>query len=115
MNDGDDRTFTPGYTCPVPLTGTSCLYSSAPIFNINETAMTATVSNIDPSPYYTYFGGNAEQLANTDEEADYCATGQVLETTVGATPTLVWQMTSNGTLYRAHRLGSFYPNVQWTQ
>jgi arylsulfate sulfotransferase len=116
MDDGDDRTFGSGFTCPVALSNGQCLYSRAPIYTINETALTATVSNGVPAPYYTFFGGSANVLANGDEEADYCATGQVLETIPSNTsPTLVWQMTETGTIYRAHRLGSFYPNVQWTQ
>jgi arylsulfate sulfotransferase len=121
MDDGDDRTFTAGYTCPVPLTNGNCLYSRAPIFTLNETAKTAILTNGNPAvnsaamPLYTYFGGNADVLANGNEEADYCATGQVVETTVGANPQVVWQLTQTGTIYRAHRIGSLYPGVQWAQ
>jgi arylsulfate sulfotransferase len=117
LDDGNQRTFTPGTTCPVALANGQCLYSRAPIFMIDETAtpMTATLTNPAISPYYTNFGGNAEVLANTNEEADYCSSGKVLETTVGPSPTLVWQMTATGTLYRAHRIPSLYPGVQWAQ
>ncbi len=73
MDNGNDRVYPAGFTCPVALTGGVCRYSRAPIFTIDENAMTATLGNAAITGPYSYFGGNAEQLANGDIEADYCA------------------------------------------
>lgn len=115
MDNGDDRVFPSGYTCGAP-GNLPCLYSRAPIFTIDETNMTATLSNPAIGPVYNFFGGNAEVLANGDSEADYCggpAGSVVYESTVGPNPTPVWTMTTGGYEYRAHRLPSMYPGVQW--
>jgi hypothetical protein len=116
MDNGDSRIFPSGYQCG---TGSNlpCLYSRAPIFTINESSMTATLSNPAISPVYNSFGGNAEVLANGDVEGDYCGgpTGStILETTQGTDPQQVWSMATPGTnMYRGHRLPSMYPGVQW--
>jgi arylsulfate sulfotransferase len=124
MDNGDFRTFPSGVTC-----GSSgappCLYTTVPIFQINETAKTATLifHQIVPTNLYNWFGGNAEQLANGNEEYDLCGLGgtgvegvgsSVYEVTQGSNPQTVWNMNVTGTnLYRAFRIPSFYPGVQW--
>jgi arylsulfate sulfotransferase len=119
MDNGDQRVFSPGATCPVALTSGQCLYSRTPIFTVDETMKTADLSNGAVSPVYSYFGGNAGLLANGDQEADFCGAAggaQITEMTVGDSPTLVWKMTTvNSTQYRGHRLGSLYPGVTWQQ
>jgi arylsulfate sulfotransferase len=119
MDNGDDRQFTAGYTCPVALSNGKCLYSRAPIFTIDETGKTAKLGNPAVSSYYNSAGGNSNVLPNGNNEADYStnpAGSQIVESTVGDSPTLVWQMSTPGaTQYRAHRLGSLYPGVQWAQ
>ena len=114
MDNGDDRMYSDGGSCG---TGTEpACYSRTPIMTIDETAMTVTLSNASQTEY-NFFGGNAEVLANGNEEADYCGVpggGVVLESTVGDTPTAVWSLLSvNEYLYRGHRLPSLYPGVQW--
>jgi hypothetical protein len=116
MDNGDSRVFPSGYQCGVG-TNLPCTYSRTPIFTINETAKTATLSNAAIGPIYNSFGGNAEVLANGNVEGDYCG-GQygstIYETTQSETPQTVWSMNTGGTfMYRAHRLGSLYPGVQW--
>ena len=116
MDNGDSRVFPSGYQCG---TGNNlpCLYSRAPIFTINESTMTATLSNTATGAQYNAWGGNAEMLANGNVEADYCGgayESMITETTVGTSPQTVWLMQSPGTYeYRAHRLPSLYPGVQW--
>jgi hypothetical protein len=67
---------------------------------------------------YNFFGGNSEQLTNGDVEYDLCGqpgtSSLVFEVTNAANPQTVWQMhvTSNY-FYRAYRLPSLYPGVQW--
>jgi arylsulfate sulfotransferase len=120
MDNGDDREFPGGVTC-----GSSgappCLYSTTPVWQIDETAKTATLTfhQIFPPSLYNSFGGNAEQLANGDVESDLCSVAsfvgsQVYEVTQESTPQTVWSMeVTNTRLYRAFRIPSFYPGVQW--
>jgi arylsulfate sulfotransferase len=120
MDNGNDRVFPTGFICPVASTGTSCLYSRAPVFTIDENAMTATLSNAAIGPAYTYWGGNSELLSNGNLEADYCQVNNttntiVQETTQGEDPQVVLKMSVNGsTQYRAFRQSSLYPGVTWT-
>ncbi len=121
MDNGDDRTFPAGFTCPVPEVSGQCLYSRAPIFTIDENAMTATVSNGQRGPVYSWWGGNAELLPNGNIEADYTDVNDtnnslIVESTQGASPTVVWQMstTNETTQYRAFRQPSPYPGVTWS-
>jgi arylsulfate sulfotransferase len=121
MDNGDDRTFPIGFTCPVPEISGQCLYSRALIFTIDENAMTATLSNGQLGPVYSYWGGNAEQLQNGNIEADYTDVNDtnnslIVESTQGVNPTAVWQMsTTNETpQYRAFRKPSPYPGVTWS-
>ncbi len=118
MDNGDDRIFPAGVTC-----GTSgappCLYSTVPVWQLDETAKTATFTFHDVLPVnqYNSFGGNAEQLANGNVEFDLCGVGAgsiVSEVTQTSTPQTVWSMTTpSSNLYRAFRIPSFYPGVQW--
>jgi hypothetical protein len=83
--------------------------------------MTATLSNGQLGPVYSYWGGNAEQLQNGNIEADYTDVNDtnnslIVESTQGVNPTAVWQMsTTNETpQYRAFRKPSPYPGVTWS-
>ncbi len=126
MDNGDDRIFPAGVTCGT--TGEpACHYSTVPVMEINETAKTATLlfHPIIPPNMYNSFGGNSEQLANGNIEYDLCGIvnpqnnqleSDVFEVTQAAQPTTIWHLHSNGTaLYRAFRMPSLYPGVQWTQ
>jgi arylsulfate sulfotransferase len=123
MDNGDDRIFPAGVTC-----GSSgappCHYTTVPVFQIDENAKTATLTfhQIVPTNLYNSFGGNAEQLANGNVEYDLCGVGvgvsapgsYVYEVTQESTPQTVWSMQVAGTyLYRAFRIPSLYPGVQW--
>ncbi len=118
MDNGDDRLFPSGVTCGAQ-GAPPCLYSTVPVFQINETGKTATLTfhQIIPAAQYNLWGGNAEQLANGNVEYDLCGVGSnsyVNEVTQEANPQTVWNMTSTGVnLYRAFRIPSFYPGVQW--
>ncbi len=118
MDNGDDRVFPAGFTCPVALTSGRCLYSRAPIFTIDESAMTATLSHDAITAPYSSYAGNAELLANGDIEADYCGVvggSLIQETTPGNSPQVVLSMkTPSLVLYRAHRVPSPYPGVTWS-
>lgn len=126
FDNGDDRTFPASVTCGA--TGAPpCFYSTVPVFQIDESAKTATLTShvmlpdVLPNSYYSDWGGNAEQLANGNLEFDATNTSAgsfVVETTMGANPQVVWKLASNSTnafneFYRAFRVPSLYPGVQW--
>lgn len=118
MDNGDDRIFPTGVTCGT--TGEpACQYTTVPVFQINETAKTAklTFHQILPAAQYSLWGGNAEQLANGNVEFDLCGltVGSVVyEVTQTGTPQTVWSMTTTiSNFYRAFRIPSLYPGVQW--
>jgi hypothetical protein len=119
MDNGDDRQFPAGVVCGQP-GQPPCHYSTAPVLQIDEIQMTATLlSNYTPpASLYSYFGGDVNPLANGDIEADFCAvqTGAVVQELSESTGTaqVVWQATTSGaSQFRAQRLSSLYPGVQW--
>jgi arylsulfate sulfotransferase len=118
MDNGDDRIFPAGVTCGAS-GAPPCLYSTVPVWQIDEGAKTATLTfhQILPANLYNLFGGNTEQLANGNVEYDLCGVGTgsyVYEVTQENSPQTVWSMQVTGTnLYRAFRIPSFYPGVQW--
>jgi len=119
MDNGDDRQFPPGVQCDQP-GQPPCHYSRVPVLQVDEKAMTATLlSSYRPNPdLYSYFGGNVDQLANGDIEADFCsvksgATIQELSESTGTTQ-IVWQaITPNAAQFRVQRLSSLYPGIEW--
>ncbi|HUX43478.1 MAG TPA: aryl-sulfate sulfotransferase [Terracidiphilus sp.] len=118
MDNGDDRQLPGGAVCGT--TGEPACYSTASIYQVDESAMTATLVSQykPPQSMYSYFGGDVRNLANGDMEADFCASAggsliQELDLN-GSTPQLVWQAQTQQTLqYRAERWPSLYPGVQW--
>lgn len=102
-----------------------CLYSTVPVWQIDESAKTATFTfhQTLPTSLYSFFGGNTEQLGNGDVEYDVCAPSslggglggsEIFEVTQESAPQTVWMMQVNGTnAYRGFRIPSPYPGVQW--
>lgn len=117
MDNGTYRMFNDGSQC-LQQTITNLCYSRLPIFTVDETQMTATLSNPANAQLFAQWGGNGEQLANGNLEGDFCGIvpgSQVVEAIPGVTPQMVWSMSTPGTYqYRAHRIPSLYPGVQWT-
>jgi len=119
FDNGDDRVFPAGVTC-----GTagqpSCLYSTVPIFQLDESAKTATLAFQPTSQFYSFFGGNAEVLKNGNVEYDECGitspanNAAIYEITQTSPSETVWQMQIAGQYaYRGMRVPSLYPGVQW--
>jgi arylsulfate sulfotransferase len=121
FDNGDDRgvALSPDKTCgsgePI-----AC-FSTVPVFNIDETAKTATFVVHPTTEDYSFFGGNAEVLQNGNIEYDECNNGSIsgqnaviLEVTQNSSPQTVWKMVITGqNAYRGMRMGSLYPGVQW--
>ena len=99
-------------------TGAAC-YTTAPILAVDEATKTATITFRDtlPASKFSIWGGSGTQLANGDLEYDLCAlsNGSEIDEVTTTNPSQpVWTMTETGeNLYRAHRLPSLYPGVQW--
>ena len=123
FDDGNDRQFPAGVTCDA--TGApACKYSTVPVLLVDESAMTATLQHhyVASNALYSFFGGQADLLPNGDVEVDFCAAKggatvqeyQLGATVIETTPQIVWQAVSPGyDQYRAMRLPSLYPGVQW--
>jgi arylsulfate sulfotransferase len=119
FDNGDDRTYlsnSPCYNSPA----SSCFYSTVAVLDIDEQAMTATVAIRDTSPPYSSWGGNAEVLRNGNLEYDVASvppsynSSDVYEVTPGDSTQAIWHLTINGqNAYRAFRVPSLYPGVQW--
>jgi arylsulfate sulfotransferase len=120
MDNGDDREFSDGSNCAVQ--GNTLCYSTVPIMQLDENAKTAKFQFhqvLSPS-LYNVWGGNAEQLDNGHVEYDLCGeqttpgSSQVFEVTDKSDPRTVWNMLLTGAnAYRAFRIPSLYPGVQW--
>jgi arylsulfate sulfotransferase len=117
MDDGLNRISLPGQTCPSSGAPT-CPYSSGNVYLLDENAKTATLVFRYVPPQFSPFGGYAKLLDNGNLEFDFCAAlgtgGIVYEVTPGPNPQIVWQMNIiSQNAYRAVRLPSLYPGVQW--
>jgi len=120
FDDGDNRVMdSAGDICGT--TGEPACYSRVPIYQLDESAMTATLLWQDIlTPVYTFWGGSAQQLPNTNVAFDVTApsddpTGaRYMEVTNASSPQVVIQMeVSNHNAYRAILMPSLYPGVQW--
>ena len=118
FDNGDDRVFPSGVTCGAP-GAPPCLYSTVPVLQVDETAMTATLAFHPTAPSYSNFGGNVEVLKNGNVE--YCESaggpgfaGDIYEVTPDGGAQTIWKMQSAGQfVYRGQRIPSLYPGVQW--
>jgi hypothetical protein len=118
MDNGFGRILADGSQCTAP--GQAACYTTAPIIALNETAKTATITfrATVPASLFAIWGGSGTQLANGDVEYDLCGllnnNSEVDEVTTTNPSQEVWQLKETGAnLYRAHRLPSLYPGVQW--
>jgi arylsulfate sulfotransferase len=107
-----------GYPCSQ--SGKPSCYSRIPIFRIDEIAKTATIIWQDTLPVYSFFGGYVQTLGNGNVEFDEAAatsapkSAAIFEVSPDATPQTIWQMLIKGQYaYRAFRIPSLYPGVQW--
>jgi hypothetical protein len=121
FNDGNGRLMDANNdVCGTP--GIGACYSSVPIFQLDESAKTATVlweNNL--SPYFSLCCGDALLLPNGDMEVDIAfdqtvtpGYSDIEEFTQTQTPELVWEMQIQSQLaYRGIRIPSLYPGQTW--
>ena len=117
MDNGDTRIFPTGLVCGAA--GAPACYSTVPVMQVDENAKTASFlfHQILPPALYNIFAGDTRVQPNTDVEYNLAGVGAnsyVTEVTPTATPQTVWQMFITGSnTYRAFRMPSLYPGVQW--
>jgi arylsulfate sulfotransferase len=119
FDNGNNRKFPatdPCTTSPTP----ACQFSTVPVFQIDEVNKTASIMFHDAPVPFSLFGGNSQPLTNGNIEFDECDTGSspptadVLEVIQELNPRVVWHLNIRGKFaYRAFRLPSLYPGVQW--
>jgi hypothetical protein len=96
----------------------NCLYSTGMILQIDEQAKTATFAFHSPAPYSSW-GGSAQALKNGNLEYTVSSvptatgTSQINEVTQGTPSQTVWQLKVGSNAYRALRMSSLYPGIQW--
>jgi arylsulfate sulfotransferase len=119
FDNGDDRVYPLTDPCTIKVTP-SCRYSTVPVMDIDEQAMTASISFRYGVTPYSLWGGTAQVLKNGSVEFDVCAatsvppSSEIYEVTQSATPQVVWHLHVDGqNAYRAFRLPSLYQGIQW--
>lgn len=119
MDNGNDRQFPTGSVlCQPGKPTTASCYSTVPVLQLDESNMTATlVTHYIPGlSYFSFFGGNVEQLANGNMQADFCAptTGAIVQELDPTATSVIWQATTpKADQFHVDRLPSLYPGVQW--
>jgi hypothetical protein len=121
FDNGDYRVLNDnGDVCDGTGTGDPPCYTTAAIFEVNESNRTAR-RQWSQQLAYSLWGGSVEELQNSNIFIDETSpsdlggnTSRVSEVTQQANPALVWQLQfQNETAYRTLHLPSLYPGVQW--
>ena len=103
--------------------GVGACYSGVPVFQLDESAQTASVLwEANLLPYYSLCCGDALILPNGDMEVDIAddltvapGTSAIEEFTYAEPPELVWKMQVPLQLaYRGFRIPSLYPDQTWS-
>jgi arylsulfate sulfotransferase len=119
MDNGNDRISSTGQVQCKPMGPTTAqCYSTFPIYEINESNMTATLVThyVLPPSDFSFFGGNVQQLVNGNLQVDFCAplTGSLVQELDPSASQVIWQATTpKYDQFRAERWPSLYPGVQW--
>jgi arylsulfate sulfotransferase len=125
-DNGDFRPLDPdGDLCsPFIGTGIQC-YSRATIFQVDEGAKVANLLWDNPPGDFSNWGGSINQLSNGNVEYDINAltppqvpgtASEVQEVTQTSPAQVVWKLDftpATATAYRAYRVPSLYPGVNW--
>jgi len=112
FDNGNQRVLDTSGTLCGP--STKLCASRVPILHVDETAKTADITWVDKLAPFSFFGGSARLLKNGNVEFDECAFSAIYEVTKTNPPTTVWSMKIAGQdAYRAFRIPSLYPGVQW--
>ncbi len=124
VDNGNARPMPNGCSCAEKQTSRPdqpLCYTTIPMFEIDEGAKTARVlmRKVFPDAEYSTWGGNANLLANGDMKVTLSSqrarhTSLLVEYVPDNNNHEIWRMRVEGfPIYRAHRIGSLYPGVQW--
>jgi hypothetical protein len=119
FDNGNNRILdSNGTVCGFP--GAPFCYSRPVLFQLDETSKTAQILWQDKLPVFSGCCGSINTLENGNVEFDiaigsvFPSGSRIQEVTQESAPRLVWQMDVIGQLaYRAFRIPSLYPGVQW--
>jgi arylsulfate sulfotransferase len=119
FDNGNNRIMdSSGTVCGSP--GAAPCYSRPVLFELDETSKTAQILWQDKLPVFSVCCGSIGTLGNGNAEFDIAlgavspSGSRIQEVTQETVPRLVWQMDVVGQLaYRAFRIPSLYPGVQW--
>jgi arylsulfate sulfotransferase len=119
FDNGNNRIMdSNGTVCGSP--GAASCYSRPVLFQLDETSKTAQILWQDKLPVISLCCGSINTLENGDAEFDIALDpivppgSRIQEVTQEPVSRLVWQMDVIGQLaYRAFRIPSLYPGVQW--
>lgn len=118
FDDGNLRLNSANVACGTSPSAPAC-YSRGTIFQLDESASTASLYWQDSPGLYTFWGGSIGALSNGDIEFALSepfgdTSSVIMEVTQTDTPQIVWQMTITGeNAYRGQRIPSLYPGVTW--
>jgi hypothetical protein len=119
FDNGNNRIMdSNGTVCGSP--GAASCYSRPVLFQLDETSKVAQILWQDKLSDFSSCCGSINTLENGDVEFDIAVApvvprgSRIQEVTQDSVPRLVWQMDVTGQLaYRAFRIPSLYPGVQW--
>jgi hypothetical protein len=118
MDNGYHRQVSSNTYCGTTIT----CYTTVPVLAIDESKMTATIVKryTLPTSQYSAWGGGSTALSNGNIEFDMASQETTdsevdeINFTGTASASNVWKMKATGTnMYRANRIPSLYPGVQW--
>jgi hypothetical protein len=113
FDNGTGRPNPDGTLCDI----TKTCYTRALVLNVDEAARTASLAWQYRPGWWAAWGGSIVQLANGNVEFDSSTVdggpSRIVEVTSDPAPTVVWTLKADQNFYRAFRLPSLYPGVQW--
>jgi len=118
FDNGNYRVLDDGGNTCNPDSGSPACYSTAAVFDVNETNRTAQRLWSYQLPF-SFWGGSSQVLANSNVVESATAPlgldgSTVQEVTQQASPTVIWTLQLHAlSSYRVEHLGSLYPGVQW--
>ena len=117
FDNGNNRVLDDGGTTCSPI-GTPC-YSTAAIFDVDESTMTASRKWSDQTAY-SFWGGSNQLLSNSNvlfnetAPSDLQNGSRAVEVLQQPNPTVVWQLEVQGmSMYRTKLIPSLYPGILW--
>lgn len=92
-------------------------FSRGLILTLDESTLVSNITWQYTPGWFSSWGGSISVLPNGNVEFDSSSvdggTSRVIELSGGSNPQIVWEMDTDALFYRAYRIPSLYPGVQW--